>query len=250
MKRYRIDGCRWGGELTIGKISPAFARYWEDRDQDELVEHLIELEDGEGTDPDSPAIFDDSEYSMWHDIDDFTHISAANDDDGNFTVHDVSSVLLENSDDYNAELYEYDEDHKTVKAHLLGAMDVVVNNSEPDPKIELDPEDDFAPVLVFNSAEKGSFGSWFVELLDNEEFDDKKLVYTITETDYGDYVDKVFYNKIELEAHHDDCDSRGKGYFAMVGWLNTRWHGQGDWTTEELTSAWNEYEFQMSSENP
>ena len=97
---------------------------------------------------------------------------------------------------------------------------------------------------------KGAKGSWFVELLDNEEFDDKKLVYTITETDYGDYVDKVFYNKIELEAHYDDCDSRGKGYFAMVGWLNTRWHGQGDWTTEELTSAWDEYEFQMSSENP
>jgi len=84
-KKYYIRGSNYGGEMTIGTITPEFVNYWQGRDEDELIEHLQALEAGEeagdeeGFDPDSPSILPEDEwYNSWYEIDDIHHQTASN----------------------------------------------------------------------------------------------------------------------------------------------------------------------------
>ena len=51
-KKIYIRGSNYGGEMTIGTVTPEFVTYWQGRDENELIEHLQALEDwdsdGEG----------------------------------------------------------------------------------------------------------------------------------------------------------------------------------------------------------
>ena len=46
----------------------------------------------------------------------------------------------------------------------------------------------------------------------------------IVETNVGEFIDKVYYDKVELDAEYDQNDTTGKSYHAEVGWLNKKWH--------------------------
>lgn len=222
MKKYRIDGGRYGGEYTIGTVGADFVRYWQGKDQDDLIGHLMGLEwdESEDTDPNSPAIFDDEDevYSGWYEIDDLEHATAA-DISGGFTVTDIT-----NKNDYH-----YDENEIAVSGtFLLGREAYIVEEPDWD---NIKEDDDYVAVLMFHSSEKGSFGSWFFE---TEEFDPNKLVYSVVETEFGEFVDRVWYDKVELECDYDHCDSTGKGYYACVGWMNKKFHDSWDKYDEEL----------------
>ena len=43
-RRFRIEGGRYGGELVLGEVNPAFASYYADK-QDEVVDAVLEAED-------------------------------------------------------------------------------------------------------------------------------------------------------------------------------------------------------------
>ena len=79
-KKIYIRGSNYGGEMTIGTVTPEFVTYWQGRDEDELINHLQALEywqDGEDIDPDSPDILEDMEYyNSWYEIDDIHHQTA------------------------------------------------------------------------------------------------------------------------------------------------------------------------------
>ena len=81
----------------------------------------------------------------------------------------------------------------------------------------------YVPVLAFHSCEKGTFANYFVET-DGEDFDRYKLGMGIVETNLGEFIDKVYYDKVELDADYDYNDTTGKSYHAEVGWLNKKWH--------------------------
>jgi hypothetical protein len=88
------------------------------------------------------------------------------------------------------------------------------------------------PVLLFHSGEKGTFATWFVET-EGEDFVQYKLGYGSVETNVGEFIDRVYYDKVELDENYDYCDSTGKGYYASVGWLNTKWHDSHDKYSED-----------------
>jgi len=228
-RRFRIEGGRYGGELVLGEVNPAFASYYADK-QDEVVEAVLEAEDWEpDEEADSDTLLDPEgiphpaipgeDFYMWEN-DGFEHINSAY-ADGGFFVYEVPA---DGSDDYDHEKEVYEGEGILVYGREGGYF------SDEEPELVNEKDEDgnkYVPVLMFHSSEKGGFGAWFVET-DGEDFDEFKLGYGVVETNLAEFIDAVYYDKVELDTDYDYMDSTGKSYDAQVGWLNTKWHDSQD----------------------
>jgi hypothetical protein len=61
----------------------------------------------------------------------------------------------------------------------------------------------------------------------------------------GEFIDSVWYDKKELETDYDYNDTTGKGYYAGIGYMNTKWHDIGDKYiegAESLNVYWEEFD--------
>ena len=171
---------------------------------------------------------------MWEN-DNFEHINSAY-ADGGFYVYEIPA---DGSDDwsYDNEVYEGEAIHVYGREGGYFSTD-----DEPEVLNEKDEDgNEYVPVLCFHSSEKGSFGAWFVET-DGEDFDEFKLGVGVVETNLAEFVDAVFYDKVELETDYDYMDSTGKSYDAQVGWLNTKWHDSQDLVAENMEEYLAEFE--------
>jgi len=241
--RYRIEAGRYGGELVIGEVNPAFATYYADLDDTgELIDAVLESEDWEEQDDNSDTLLDPEgpphpalpgeDFYMWEN-DEFEHINSAY-SDGGFTVYEVPA---DGSDDYDymKEVYEGEG------IFVYGREGGYFSNEEPEIINEEDSDGNkYVPVLAFHSSEKGSFGAWFVDT--DEPFDEFKLGYGVVETNLGEFVDNVYYNKEELDCEYDYNDTTGKSYDAQVGWLNTKWHDSMENIRESMEDYWQEFD--------
>jgi len=240
--RYRIEGGRYGGELVLGEVNPAFASYYADKN-DELVDAVLEAEDWEPKeDEDNDTLLDPEglphpalpgeDYYMWEN-DGIEHLNAPY-SDGGFTVYEVPA---DESDDwdYDKEVYEGDG------IFVYGREGALFGSDEPE---VINEEDDkgnkYVPVLAFHSSEKGSFGAWFVDT--DEPFDEFKLGYGVVETNLCELVDAVYYDKQELDCNYDYNDTTGKSYGADVGWLNIKWHDSQENVAENMEEYWQEFD--------
>ena len=241
--RYRIEGGRYGGELVLGEVNPAFASYYADK-QDEVVDAVLEAEDEDiNEEEESDALLDPEglphpavpgeDYYMWEN-DGFEHINSAY-ADGGFYVYEVP---VDGSDDwaYDEEVYEGEA------IHVYGREGGYFS-TEDEPEV-LNKEDTdgnkYVPVLAFHSSEKGSFGAWFVDT--KEPFDEFKLGYGVVETNLAEFVDAVYYDKEELDCDYDYNDTTGKSYDAQVGWLNTKWHDSQENINENIDEYFEEFD--------
>ena len=197
-------------------------------DEGELVDTVLSFDDWGGDEEiDENAEHDDPEqipapredYYMWE-CDDIEHINSAY-GDSELTVFEVPADG-ENDYDYENEIGSFSA------IHMYGREGGYFSNEEPNVVNEDDDEGNhYVPVLAFHSCEKGTFASYFVET-DGEDFDQYKLGMGIVETNLGEFIDRVYYNKVELDAEYEQNDSTGKSYHAEVGWLNKKWHDSDD----------------------
>ena len=212
-RRFRIEGGRYGGEYAVGIVNPDFVRYWEGKDENDLINHLIDLtwDDGEDVDDESPPVISDTErYEGWYEICDFEHASAPYADD-DFLITEVT----DKKDDW-----DYDNDPVKVSPSALYSRECYITQTdEPDDEdIDL-----FDPTLSFHSCEKGTHCVWFVET-DGDDFDPKLLTFSTVETDFGEFVENVYYHQEELDANYDFCESNGKGYYVSLGWMHKEYY--------------------------
>ena len=247
-RKFRIEGGRYGGELVLGEVNPAFVSYYAELDDTgELVDAVLESDQGgweeeetpadallDPNTPPSPCTDPDEYFNMWEN-DNFEHINAPY-ADGGFYVYEIPA---DGSDDwsYDKEIYEGEA------IHVYGREGGYFS-TEDEPEVLNEEDADgnkYVPVLCFHSCEKGSFGAWFVET-DGEDFDEFKLGVGVVETNLAEFVDAVFYDKVELETDYDYMDSTGKSYDAQVGWLNTKWHDSQDLVAENMEEYLAEFE--------
>jgi len=240
--RYRIEGGRYGGELVLGEVNPAFASYYSDN-QEEVVDAVLEAEDWQPTEEESSDILLDPEgvphpaipgedFYMWEN-DEFEHLNSAY-ADGGFMVYEVPA---DGSDDWDYDKEVYDGE----AIHVYGREGGYFGHDEPEVINEEDGDGNkYVPVLCFHSSEKGSFGAWFVDT--NEPFDEFKLGYGVVETNLAEFVDAVYYDKEELECNYDYNDTTGKSYDAEVGWLNTKWHDSQENIYNNMEEYWLEFD--------
>jgi len=204
-KVYHIRGHQYGGEVTIGKVSQAFCHYWKDRDEEELQEYIVDgWEDNENED--IPEMTENGDH-YWHDLDDILHFYGSYAD---------STLTLIDTDT--------EEEQKIEQQFLWGREGGFFDEEEPDWDnlyAEL-TEEDFVPVIACMSEEKGWLTTWVLELEEGEEFDEKKLAAGILETNFGEFVEKLYYDGKELE---DDGggSTNGKDFTVRLGWFNTKW---------------------------
>ena len=240
---FRIEAGRYGGEAVIGKVDKQFVDYFLDNVDDDdresaLVEHVTSYDWDDGQ-PDEDAPIPKENYYMWE-CDDLEHINSAYADSG-FVVTEVTG--LDNKFDYS------ETETKLEPVTCLYGRECYSMGTLPDDE-DIKDDDNYVPTLAFHSGEKGGFGCWFVET-DGEPFDKYKFTYGIVETDMGEFVDTVWYDKEELEQDYDNNDSMGKGYYAGVGYMNTKWHDLGEKYTEGaeyLEQYWEEFDAEVEEE--
>lgn len=218
-RRFRIEAGRYGGELTIGQINPDFVDYWLDKgyDESDLLDHINSFEWEDDTDRDNEAPEVTEDFNAWYDIDDIEHLNGAY-SDSDWAVYEVAA---DGSDDY-----DYDNERSIEPNHFF-SREAYHNDEVPD-----EINDDMVPVMAFHSGEKGSFGCWFVET-EGEDFDEEKLYFSSCETNVADIVERVWYNKEELDTEYDFADTTGKGYYVSIGYMNKKWHDSADTYTDE-----------------
>jgi len=233
---FRIEAGRYGGETVIGKVDSEFVDYFlaidKSERQEAIIEHVTSYDWDDGQ-PDADAPIPKEDYYMWE-CDDIEHINSAYADSGFF----VTEVTNEESK------YDYSETETKLEAVMcLYGREAYSMGTLPDDE-DIQDDDNYVPTLAFHSGEKGGFGCWFVET-DGEPFDKYKFTYGIIETDMGEFIDSVWYDKKELETDYDFNDTTGKGYYAGVGYMNTKWHDKGEKYIEGckyLEQYWEEFD--------
>ena len=240
--RYRIEGSSYGGETVVGECNPAFARYFEGEDQDDLIEAVLESDNWESQEVPEDALENPDEaphpgipgedFYMWEN-DDMEHINSSY-ADGGFTVYEVPADGSDNWD-YDKEVYDGEG------ILVYGREGAIFGNEEPD--VLDDGEGNvYVPVLLFHSSEKGTFGCWFLET--DEPFDRFKLGYSVVETNVCEQIESVYYDKQELDCDYDYNDTRGKSYNCDVGWINLKWRdGEDKFVSEEdMKIYWEDFD--------
>jgi hypothetical protein len=230
---FRIEAGRYGGETVIGKVDKEFVDYFLEVDEEsDLIEHVTSYDWDDGQ-PDGDAPIPKEDYYMWE-CDDIEHINSAYADSG-FFVTEVTGLDSK---------HDYSETETPLEAVMpLYGREAYSMGTLPDDE-DIKDDDNYVPTLAFHSGEKGGFGCWFVET-DGEPFDKYKFTYGIVETDMGEFIDSVWYDKKELECDYDYNDTTGKGYYAGVGYMNTKWHDIGDKYiegAESLNVYWEEFD--------
>ena len=81
--------------------------------------------------------------------------------------------------------------------------------------------------MFFHSSEKGGFGEVYVET-DGEDFDPELLQTGQLESDMGTLIESYWYDRKPLQIDFDYADTMGKGYYASVGYVNTKWHDSSE----------------------
>ena len=204
--KYNIRGSAYGGELVIGKISESFRNYWYSRSDSELENYLFSA-DWEHEDGEKGPVMYEGENMYWHDIDDILHHYGSHADGPIFVIDEETEdqIKLDNVEsEWSREggyICTEEPDWKSLPKGLT--------------------REDFQPVLACMSHEKGWLNNWELEL--DGEFEADKLTIGILETEFGDFIEKMFYDGVELED--TGCDwSDGKGFSVMIGWFIEKWH--------------------------
>jgi hypothetical protein len=245
-KQIYIRGSNYGGEMTIGEVTREFVEYWQPICKEEgdsrLIEHLMALEawdsdpeDEEGFDPDSPPVYEEgTHWNNWYECDELHHDSSSS------GTELMAFPLAEQPNEHGYPDYDWDN-RIDFEPHYLYSREMYTQDHE-----QTDHEDDNSvPVLVFYSSEKGDFGGWTIDIPDDEEFDPNKVVVSVVETDHGEMVERLWYDKKEYDCDYDWVDSRGKGYYAHVSWFNKRWedpHVNEETDKETWDMLWEEYD--------
>ena len=233
---FRIEFGNMGGELVIGKVDEQFVENWIGKSSDELVEYLHNWDFRDTSQPnDEFTPLPKENFNAWNELDDIEHANNCYSDAGIF-VNEVKE------DD----LYSRDNEQKIDAYHLYDREayfdEISKSDLEENLKDNIKELDSYVPVISFVSTEKGELGCYFVET-DGEDFDPKKLAYSTLETNLTSLIDKVWYNKKELYINFDNSGSTGKGSYAKVGYMNTKWHDK-DKSEEDLKEAWDSFDNQ------
>lgn len=238
---FKISTGRYGGELTVGRVSADFVDYWRERVEEDgdsdLIQHVlgIEYDDEDMMDSDSPAISDDDSFYAWSETDDKEHLNGPY-ADNSYYVTEVK--LHENVEisygalcwkegvepDWSTHRYEEIGDESEPMEYDNHLYSREAYSTDPDSSYyEEAQEYELHPVLFFHSAEKGGFGEVFV-VTDGADFDPDLFAIGTCETDMGTIIETYWYDGAQLEVDWDYADTTGKGYYASVGYMNPQWH--------------------------
>ena len=226
-RRFRIDAGNSGGELVVGTVDGAFVEHFVNNESDgDLIEALLSYQSGDDIDPGIPKPGEG--FSNWDENDDITHLNCCYSD----SAFSWCEVPTDKSGDYDY------LDAEEFEPHHLYDRETYRLSSKPN-EDDIEKGDEWIPVLVFHSGEEGNNGCWFAET-NGADFDPKKVAFSSVDTDVASIVEDVWYGKKRLEHDMSLAEvSDGSGYYAEVGWMNSRLQD----TLESIDSDLRYFEF-------
>jgi len=234
-RRFRIDAGNYGGELAVGTVDEAFVEHFVNKSEGNLIENLQSYQRGdeEGMNQGIPKPWEN--FNGWYEADDFVHLNSCYDDSG----FSWCEVPIDGSDDYD----EVEGDVKEFEAHHLYERETPVEFSKPN-EDDIEEGDEWIPVLVYHSADKGYLGCWFAET-NGEDFDPKKVAFSSVATYVASIVEDVWYDQKQLEHDTGEMSTTSKGDYAKVGWMNSRMHDTLELKQANIKAYWEDYEYTL-----
>ena len=236
-RKFRIEGGTIGGEFVIGTVSVDFVKYWQER-EGELIEHLESIYHGKEGDANSPPMCDGKNFP-WNECDDIEHIlSQRISFSRNSSVSSIDTEDLFKVTEIITDINEkqvYSGSPFRVYGREIYTSQINKDNENPDHDVSL---------LISLKGERGfdEANSWLVET-DGEDFNPKKLAYGVLETNVGEFLDSVFYDKKELEVDYAFTGSEShNSYSAKVGTISSSWIKDHSKTNALKKIDWWEYD--------
>ena len=188
-----------------------FVKYWQERNENELVEHLESIADGEEGHVNSPPMREGKNFP-WNECEDIEHT--------------LSPYIPSSENGFKVEEITATGDVINEKQVALSACNNVYGRERYIDQINMDDEnpDNDVSLLISLRGERGlnETNSWLVET-DGEDFNPKKLAYGVLETGVGEFLDSVFYDKKELVVD-DEGGTQGTAHrVALVGVTRSSW---------------------------
>lgn len=174
----RIGG--YGGEYTIGTLTPEQANYWREKDDDELFRHITDRKEFDS----------DSEHyiGLWHDVDNIIHI---------FGCNSIYNITITINDEVVSRINN--DDLSQIETLQIESID------EDDLKSE-------TPYLICKTTEKGTFLYCNIELDEDEIFDISKVTL-LTKEIFGDkYIVGARYDDLDMVDYGGDTDGKSFDY--------------------------------------
>jgi hypothetical protein len=208
MRKVKIIAPYYSGEFTMGRVSIEFHNYWSDKKEEDLLEYLHEVSWSNDFKSSSPTETGSKCRTPFYEIDELEH----------FTMPNMDS-----------ELYYINQDKKEIEFKPYNCHTRYIDHLE-----DKQSDDDFYPVLIYATTEKGNCGYWLVELED-EEFDTNKFVTSAVDTEFGRFIDAAWYGKSDKELQFDtgEASTITKATSAKIGWVH---RDTTNWSKEEVLS--------------
>lgn len=227
--RYRISAVGYGAEMAMGTVRPNFVKYWgpvlDEHGDNDLIDLLLDDEEDRSTEIDPVTGYQGEWYTL-------------NDLEGACTITMDSRLMIQEVDQDDNDL---DTDEIVIDVDELFQMhcrECYMQNHN-----EVDDEDEYEPVLIMQSNEKGCFWNVYLEL--DQPIDVRLFGIGIMETNIDEFVETLYYNGEPLEMFYDEHSTVGKSYSAQVGWLNPVYH---DTEIDPCHEDWKDYVDELEAE--
>lgn len=244
-RHFRIEISGRGGEFILGTTTDEFVQYWLDEERSNmLADHVMAMNDAkmyeddgdensneipDGFDENSPEVQPGYKYIEYWDIDDLEHDSMVCSEYSTFSLTEVKlhertmyssgnvdwndGVVKDKKFDWCTRKYtDLDNTNREFTcSNNVYNKEVFISS---DKESMIDP----VPVIALYDHQKGTFGEIFIET-NGEDFDEKKFAHSIMETSLDNFFDHYYYDKKLLYVSTDNLDTYGKGFHAIVGYV-------------------------------
>lgn len=212
-------------ELKIASVGREFLEYWKDKDDSDLLDAI----DGNGVEVSEEAI---PRFSSWNEADDVCSIYSI-DEDSDYEVYEIkphpdTEYVDEDLRWRKGKSVPRDDDNpfRDLRFDIIGNSSIFNSNdigcesemywTDVD-DIDEGVEYTDTPIVVFHAVDKGSLGTIFIELED-EDFDSKKFQHSYIETNIGMFASQWWYDRKPLHCVADG-DTYGKSFDVSFGYV-------------------------------
>ncbi len=188
MKSLRINCWVYGGEFVIGTVPKKTALYWEERGEEDFIEHVYQ----ENLDLDT--VPEEHQLPAWYEIDDIEH--------GNSIELSTFNGMTVEDADTNETIMEISFDDEFLEEKVKYDRRTVIEN------LVKDLDDDMC-LFFAQSIEKGDwiYGDGEFYLDDKDEFDPNRLSLTGIFFDEHTYLSTIDYEgKLDAEGNPNEYD--------------------------------------------
>jgi hypothetical protein len=206
---FRVHGA--GGEMMVGSVSEEFIKFWEKRNDDELIEHIRSYGD-DGEVKESPDINDEYRFAQLDELSDVMHTELACVDS---SIH-IQKIAPSSG---NGKLHVLVGDPIMIELPEGVKGGVEIDFTSYSKRKAAAKSSKVKPVISSIYWEVGDFLTGVIRT--NSAFDKTKLGLGLIKTDFGLFINTWTYEGKLIEAEFVPDGVKVKGADVKLGWIRS-----------------------------